>query len=273
VEQSAGYTRRPAVAGQFYPRGAVELGQQLSELIDLASFGFVVQGVVVPHAGYIYSGKVAGKVYGRVHIPNHVILLGPNHTGLGKRGSIAAAGEWELPIGKVPIESGLAELLLGATRLLEPDTEAHRQEHSLEVQVPFLHRLNPAVRIVPITLKVHSLEDCTALGQALADVVRGWPSPVLLVASTDMSHYEPRASAQAKDRLAIDQMLALSPEGLYQTVSQNHISMCGFIPTTVVLAACRSLGVSRVELVGYSDSGEASGDTQRVVGYAGLVLH
>ena len=269
---STKYVRRPAVAGQFYPGDKEELVKQLSGLIQLSPFGFVVQGVVVPHAGYIYSGRLAGSVYGKVHIPDHVILLGPNHTGRGVKASIMEGGEWEIPLGTVPIETELAKTLLASASLLESDWEAHRNEHCLEVQIPFLFHLNPNVRVAPITLMHLTLDECLKLGSEIAQVVQGWRVPVLLVASTDMTHYESRSSAQQKDRLAIEQMVAMSPEGLYQTVEKNRISMCGYIPTTVVLAACKTLGVQRGEFVGYSDSGDTTRDTERVVGYAGLIL-
>jgi MEMO1 family protein len=188
------------------------------------------------------------------------------------RASITAGGMWELPLGRVPIEGELAEALLGSCSVLEKDTEAHRAEHSLEVQVPFLYHLNPRVRIVPIILMPRSVEECVRMGEEIARVIRGWKSAVLIVASTDLTHYEPRPSAREKDRLAIQQMMALNPEGLYQTVAAHKISMCGFIPTTVALAAWRALGVTGMEFVGYSDSGDTSGDTARVVGYAGLIV-
>lgn len=270
--EDSNYVRQAAVAGQFYPRDGGELDRQLHDLIQLSSVVFVVQGAVVPHAGYAYSGQIAGKVYGRIHIPEQVVLLGPNHTGRGARSSLMAEGAWETPLGRVAVDAELAESLLEACPSLERDVEAHRAEHSLEVQIPFLYHLSPSVRIVPITLMPRPLEDCLKLGQEIAEVIQGWRSPVLLVASTDMTHYEPREKAREKDRLAVEQMIDLSPEGLYQTVGRHRISMCGFIPATVVLAACRSLGARQVELVGYSDSGEASGDIARVVGYAGLVI-
>lgn len=266
------YVRQAAVAGQFYPRDGGELDQQLCDFIQLSSVGFVVQGAVVPHAGYAYSGRIAGKVYGRIHIPEQVVLLGPNHTGRGARSSIVSEGSWETPLGRVAVDAQLAESLLAGCSSLERDVEAHRAEHSLEVQIPFLYHLNPRVCIVPITLMPRTLEDCLKLGREIAEVIRGSRGPILLVASTDMTHYEPREKAREKDRLAIEQMVALNPEGLYQTVGSHRISMCGFIPATVVLAACRSLGSRQAELVGYSDSGEASGDSARVVGYAGLII-
>ena len=264
--------RSPAVAGQFYFQEREKLRSQISDLLEISPVSLVVSGVVVPHAGYSYSGRIAGKVYGRIHIPERVILLGPNHTGRGKRAAIMSGGEWETPLGRVAVDSGLAEKLLVSCSLLEEDAEAHRGEHSLEVQLPFLSYLHPGVRIVPVALKRLLLEECLQMGQDIGRVVKHWPGTVLLVASTDLTHYQPRARARENDRLAIDQMLAVNPEDLYQTVAAHQISMCGVIPTTVVLAVCRELGVKQAQLIAYGDSGEINQDTKRVVGYGGLIL-
>jgi AmmeMemoRadiSam system protein B len=264
--------RYPAVAGKFYPGDKEELFRQVSELLELSAMSFVVPAIVVPHAGYIYSGRIAGKVYGQVHIPDHVIIIGPNHTGRGAKASVMAEGQWDTPIGRVPIDSRLAERLLSSCPLLERDVEAHRGEHSIEVQLPFLLSLNPGVSIVPVTLKMFSLDECLKLGRAIAEVIQQWPGKILLVASTDMTHYEPQEQSRSKDRLAIDQIIAMSPEGLYHTVERDRISMCGVIPTTVVLSACQALGVKRAQLVAYGDSAETTRDATRVVGYSGLIF-
>jgi AmmeMemoRadiSam system protein B len=264
--------RQPVVAGKFYPEEKSELSRQVSELIELSAMSFVVPAIVVPHAGYIYSGRIAGKVYGQIHIPEYVIVIGPNHTGRGAKASVMAEGQWDTPIGRVPVDSRLAEKLLALCPLLERDVEAHQGEHSIEVQLPFLLSLNPGVRIVPVTLKVFSLDECLKLGLGIAEVIKQWPGNILLVASTDMTHYEPREQSRTKDRLAIDQMIAVSPEGLYQTVEYYRISMCGVIPTTVILSACRALGVKRAQLVAYGDSADTTRDATRVVGYSGLIF-
>lgn len=266
--------RKPAVAGQFYPGRPGELTQFLNRALTATADASPCRaiGAVSPHAGYIYSGAVAGAVFSRVEVPRTVLLLGPNHTGLGTAAAIMSDGAWATPLGEVPIDRSLAEALRAACPLLEEDRLAHLHEHSLEVQIPFLQQRNSGVRIVPVALRLRGLDDVEALGDALAGVLADWPEEVLMVASSDMTHYESSQAAEAKDRLAIDRILALDARGLWETVRSRGISMCGVIPTTVLLRAAAQLGASHAELVRYTNSGEASGDYSSVVGYAGLLI-
>ena len=220
----------------------------------------------------MYSGKVAGAVYGRVALPRLVVLLGPNHTGLGPWGSIMTRGRWAIPGGDLAIASGLAEAILSRCAELSEDESAHAREHALEVQLPFLRRLRPDVQFVPLTLMKTDLAFCEAVGRAVAAAVSGWPEPVLLISSTDLNHYESQAVSNRKDRLAIEAILALDPEGLQRTVRDHRISMCGIAPTTALLAALREMGAPRAELVRYMTSGDVSGDYDRVVGYCGVII-
>lgn len=265
-------TRRPAVAGQFYPGDPAGLRAFLEGAVPRAGDPAAALGVVAPHAGYVYSGGVAGKVFGRVRVPDACVLLGPNHTGLGTRASIVSRGEWQTPLGTVPIHGPLADALRGSCPLLEEDPLAHAHEHSLEVEVPFLQYRNPAVRIVPIAFQLTSRAEVQEAGEGIAAALAGWPEPVLLVASSDMTHYESHRSAREKDAKAVDRVLALDPAGLLDTVKRDRISMCGVIPTAVLLVAARRLGATRGELVAYATSGEVSGDFERVVGYAGMMI-
>ena len=265
-------TRKPCVAGQFYPGTPQELTAFLKEAVVSTSAPLTVRGVVAPHAGYVYSGGVAGRVFGRVRVPEAVVLLGPNHTGLGTRASIMSTGTWATPLGAVPIHEPLATALKAASPLLEEDAMAHAHEHSLEVEVPFLQYRNPAVKIVPITLMLRNLDDIRELGESLAEVVSTWPEPVLLAASSDMTHYEADDEARAKDARAVDRVLAMDPEGLLAVTARDQITMCGVVPVAVLLTATRALGATRGELIAYATSGEASGDYDRVVGYAGIVI-
>lgn len=265
---------RPAqVAGRFYPGTAQELRDELGRLMPAAPAS-PATALVGPHAGYMYSGAICGETYARVQVPARAIVLCPNHTGRGARRSIWSGGAWTFPGFQVEIDAELRSALLGEAGLT-PDDQAHLGEHALEVHLPFLYARRPGVRIVPITLGGLDLASCRAMGDAIARVIseaKRSGQEVLLVASTDMSHYEPAPLAATRDRLAIDRMLALDPEGLYQTVREHEISMCGYVPTTVTLFASRALGASTGELIRYGNSGEASGDTRRVVGYAGLVV-
>jgi AmmeMemoRadiSam system protein B len=227
--------------------------------------------VISPHAGYVYSGPVAAETVARVNIPDTVVILGPNHHG---RGAPLALGteDWHMVMGDVAVNRELAALILEGSTVITRDEAAHEHEHSLEVQVPFLQYYNPSLQIVPIVVSHVTYGACEEAAQDLAAAVRTFAKPVLLVASTDMTHYESRADASRKDSLALDHILKMDPRGLYDTVVGNRISMCGIMPTTIVVLAAIELGATRAELVRYTDSGEASGDTDQVVGYAGLVL-
>lgn len=263
--------RKPAVAGQFYPGNPTRLQEVVASALG-PDPGEPAVGVVSPHAGYVYSGAVAGCTFGAVQVPDTVILLGPNHTGLGTEAGVWARGGWATPLGTVPVAEDLAEALLAACPILQEDTLAHVHEHSLEVQLPFLQVKNPGVRIVPISFMLRSYGDIAEVGRAVAGVVESWPDPVLLVASSDMSHYEPEDVARSKDRMAIDCVLALDPRGLLDTTKRHGITMCGVVPTAVMLVAARELGAGGAKLVRYATSGDVSGDRRQVVGYAGIVV-
>lgn len=265
-------TRHPVVAGTFYPSDPTELRAYVNAALATDRPAQPALGVVAPHAGYIYSGAVAGAVFGRVEIPDCVLLLGPNHTGAGTPASIVSTGAWATPLGAVPIDTPLAEALSAASPLLQEDDRAHAREHSLEVQLPFLQVRNPHVRIVPIAFQLQRVEEIIAVGQAIADVLRAWTEPVLIVASSDMTHYESQAEAARKDHLAIDRLLAIDAAGLLATVRDHHISMCGVIPAAVLLIVAKAYGSGQANLVRYATSGETSGDYQHVVGYAGVCI-
>jgi len=264
--------RQPAVAGRFYPEDPQELARTVHDLLpERAEPAKKAFGIVSPHAGYVYSGNMAGRTIGAVVIPKTVIILGPNHHGRGAKVALSSTA-WQLPAGTVNCDHELASMLLAASPLFVEDEQAHQFEHSLEVQVPFLQALQPELRIVAIALSDLSYAECAAVADAISKVVAETDKEILLLASTDMSHYESRASATVKDRRALEQVLELDPEGLYRTVVQERISMCGFIPVAVTLKAAVNLGASRAELVGYTDSGAVSGDTDQVVGYAGVIF-
>lgn len=269
-------SRLPAVANMFYPGDQGELNEQLATFVKPIKEPKKVIAVVSPHAGYIYSGGVAGAVFSQIRIPDAVVILGPNHRGIGANVALSASGVWEMPLGPVSINKDLAESILKAPTSkvkIKDDPEAHGMEHSIEVQVPFLQFLQPKVSIVPIALSHLSFDACQEIGRALVQGIQGYGKEVLLVASTDMTHYESQESAKAKDKLAIDQILGLDPRGLYETVARHRISMCGVIPTTIVLEACKALGAGKAELVQYATSGDVTGDYAQVVGYAGFIVY
>ncbi len=264
--------RRPAVANQFYEGDPIRLRSELSRLIPTTAHAKPAIAAVSPHAGYIYSGHVAGAVFSRVKVPEHVVIMGPNHTGYGSYAEIMTEGIWQMPMGDVPVAEDLAQSILNHSTVLQEGYQAHIYEHSLEVQIPFLQYLQPALKIAPICLGPLDLDSCLEIGRAVASAVKGFGHPVLLVASTDMSHYVPADVAKELDQLAIRKILALDPSGLYDTVKENGITMCGYIPTTITIEASNQLGATGAELVRYANSGEINNDYTRVVGYAGLVI-
>jgi AmmeMemoRadiSam system protein B len=264
--------RKPAVAGQFYSASSSGLAEEVQKYIDESAQKEKAIGIVCPHAGLVYSGFVAGLVYSKIKFPQTFILIGPNHTGIGKPVSIMTSGEWEIPSGSVKIDDAVANKILEISDVIEEDGSAHVMEHSLEVQLPFIRHFSPDARIVPITMMTGSLESCRLVGDAVAEAVKGAGYDVTVVASSDMSHYETDQSARSKDRMAIDTILSLAPEELYETVTGEGISMCGFIPVIAMLFASEKLGATRAVLVKYMTSGEINGDFERVVGYAGIMV-
>ena len=266
--------RLPAVAGRFYPDDPGRLRADVDSFLANGGDGKKIRAhaCLVPHAGYIYSGNVAGEVYRRMEIPARVVLLGPRHFPRGASLAILSEGAWQTPLGSAPIDSLLAEKIVRAFPLLREDAIAHSTEHSLEVQLPFLQRLAPSFSFVPIVIGPASWGSLEALGGALASVIAGEGEPVLLIASSDMNHYESDAITRVKDRKAIDQILALEPRKLFDTVRDEKISMCGFAATVAALIASRELGATRAELVRYATSGDVNGDMREVVGYAGMLI-
>jgi MEMO1 family protein len=266
--------RRPAVAGYFYPGEPVELQHDLDAMLGgkRPPSGPAGLALLVPHAGYVYSGGVAAATYLSMHLPRRFILLGPNHTGEGEEIAVFRDGAWRLPLGDAPIDAPLGEALLARCSAARPDEAAHRREHSLEVQVPFLQHLAGDIRILPVCVGTDSLPALLDLGRAVAEVVRGAGEEVLVVISSDMSHYLPAETAERQDRKAIDRVLAIDPEGLHRIVRSEEISMCGVAPAVAGLEAVRLLGGRSAQLVAYANSGERSGDFTSVVGYAGISL-
>ncbi len=264
--------RRPAVANQFYPGSETDLKRDVSSRIGEVQKRGKALALVSPHAGYMYSGDIAGAVYSRAEITKDVVVMGPNHHGLGAPFAVMAKGKWEMPGGDISINEELANLLIEESRWLKADNQAHIQEHSVEVQLPFIQHMRPDVQFVPVVLGRADFETCEEIGKAVARAIRRYGEPVVIIASTDMTHYESQESAKKKDQLAIDRILALDPAGLLEIVDRNNISMCGVIPTTITVVAAKELGATKASLVAYATSGDVSGDYSYVVGYAGFII-
>ena len=266
--------RMAAVSGRFYPSDPTELTALIREYTktDKTVVPMRVKACLVPHAGYVYSGHVAGAVYARIIIPKKIVILGVRHYPRGENAAILSSGTWRTPLGDAAIDEPLASALLAACPLLREDSVAHRSEHSLEVQLPFLQVLQPEFTFVPIALGTVRFEDLVAVGEAIGRVIAVSGEEILLLTTSDLNHYENDATTRVKDRKAIDQILALDAPGLYDTCRNEAISMCGLGPTVAMLTALQSLGSIRAELVRYATSGDVSGDFGAVVGYAGMIF-
>ena len=264
--------RLPAVSGRFYPSNPTELAALIREYTksDKTVIPVRAKACLVPHAGYIYSGLVAGAVYAQIEIPRKIVILGVRHYPRGENAAILSSGAWRTPLGDAAVDERLAEALRAACPLLREDSVAHSSEHSLEVQIPFLQVLQPGFTFVPVALGTVRFEDLVAVGEAIGRVLAASAEEILLLTTSDLNHYENDSTTRVKDRMAIDQILALDARGLYDTCRNEAISMCGLGPTVAMLTALQGLGGARAELVRYRTSGDVSGDFDAVVGYAGM---
>jgi MEMO1 family protein len=264
--------RQPAVADRFYPGNRNTLRRTIQNLLGEAPASKrKALAVISPHAGYMYSGRVAAETFRQVIVPEAVIILGPNHHGQGADIALSTV-TWQMPMGNVPIDAGLAEQILRSSAIIQQDELAHRYEHSLEVQVPFLQEMQKNLAIVPLVVGHISYPTCEKVATVLTESITSSGKKVLIVASSDMTHYESRAVASKKDALALDRLTALDPASLYNTVIEKRITMCGFIPATIALLTAMQLGARKADIIRYTDSGEVSGDTDQVVGYAGVII-
>jgi len=265
--------RPPAVAGMFYDARAERLERDVrAHLAQVEAAAEPAFGGIVPHAGYVYSGPVAGAVYARLRIPPTCVILCPNHTGRGAPAALDPSDAWRTPLGDVPVDRRIAQRIAALAPSLEEDAEAHRREHALEVQLPFLQVLRPDVAFVPISIGEPRLALCREIGDAVAAVYAEEAEPPLVLASSDMNHYESRAVGRRKDDRALVRVEGLDAEGLFRTVLTESISMCGFLPSTALLFAARAAGATSARVVARRDSGDETGDTDSVVGYAGVVV-
>lgn len=264
--------RKPSVAGQFYSASRADLEKELSSLVDHDAQKDNCLGAVSPHAGYIYSGMVAGKVLSRIRFKDSFIILGPNHTGLGKPFSLMREGFWQTPLGKIEIDSDLAGAILRNSKHVKEDAGAHIYEHSIEVQLPFLQYIERDFKFVPIITASGDMEILQTVGSEIAAAIKESKKDVVVIASSDMTHYESRESAKEKDTKAIEAILKLNEKLLMDEIKKWDISMCGFAPTIIMLSALKELGAKKAELVDYKTSGDVSGDYSSVVGYAGILI-
>lgn len=267
--------RPPAVAGQFYSSSSLGLKNQIESLIDKKAPKLDVIACVLPHAGYMYSGFVAGQTVSRINIKDKIILLGPNHTGYGVPFSITTEGTWQTPLGEIKIDSTLAKQILNHSKYLEEDSLAHVYEHSLEVELPFLQYFKTNFEIVPIIVSSDEIGILKEIGKSVADAIKesNTKDSVMIVASSDMTHYEAREQAMKKDREAIQAILDLNEDRLMERVRKLNISMCGYAPVVAMLSAAKLLDAKQAKLIKYQTSGDITGDNDSVVGYAGIIIY
>lgn len=265
--------RQPAVAGLFYPGDAASVTGAAKRLVAMGPTDpLAALAAVCPHAGWQYSGALAGRLAGAIVVPPRVLVIAPNHTGRGVRGSVWPEGTWRLPGIDVPVDAAFCRALCDESTLLAPDHDAHEDEHAIEVLVPLLAARQPALRLAPVVLGGLSWGECETLGAAIARVVRAADGPTLILASSDMNHYRSDAETRVLDAKALEPLEALDAHGLYDTVRKEGITMCGYIPATVALLAARALGATTATRIGYATSADAGGDADRVVGYAAVAI-
>jgi MEMO1 family protein len=275
--------RPAAVAGSFYPSETGELGRLMDECFESSPLGprgekspsSSLIGGLVPHAGYIYSGPCAAHFYARLDPSiERVILLGVNHQARGHRAALSPADFWQTPLGAVDIDQDLSDWLQGRVAFLMRDSAAHAGEHSIEVQLPWLQRIVGKFSLIPISLAHISLEECRELGTAIAEVLRDPRQSAIrtvMIASSDLSHYLSPQKTAALDRIALEQVLALNPVALVAAAERENITMCGLLPTAVLLFAANQLGVEHACLLKHCHSGDVT-PMRRVVGYASVAF-
>ena len=278
--------RRPAVAGQFYPSDPEKLLEMIRWALSEVGVPKIpspnptgprnILTIVVPHAGYKYSGPTAASAFnclagdGR---PSSFLVLGPNHRGDGPLVSIMTTGRWSTPLGDVEVDDELATAIVEGSELFQADASAHDKEHSIEVQLPFIQSIfEEGFGIVPIALKAQDLETSRRLGESIASSVQALGRDAVVVASSDLTHYERQASANKKDRLVIDAILKMDEALLFDRVISHRISMCGFGTVMAAISASKLWNAERAKLLDYRTSGDMTGDYSEVVGYASLVI-
>ena len=275
--------RPAAVAGSFYPADAEELNALLDDCFNLSPLGpggmtganpAMIAGMV-PHAGPIYSGPCAAHLYCQLDFSvRRVILLGVNHRGRGHKAALSPWTSWQSPLGEVAVDGDLSDFLQDRVHFLKRDSEAHAGEHSIEIQMPFLQRILRRFELVPVSLSHLSIDECAELGTAIAGLLKETGAAIgkiVILASTDLSHYLSPRETDELDRLALEQVLNINPEGLLRAVEDNSITMCGALPTAVMLFAARALGSSRAKLLKHCHSGDVT-PMRKVVGYASVAV-
>ncbi|MDD5496650.1 MAG: AmmeMemoRadiSam system protein B [Candidatus Omnitrophica bacterium] len=266
--------RKPAVAGQFYPADQKSLLKELDSLIDKGGETKDLLAVISPHAGYMYSGRVAGRVLSVMKPKPVYIIMGPNHTGMGLPFSLSDSDAWSTPLGEVRIDRRLADLICKNSKFIKRDSLAHMYEHSIEVQLPFLQVLQKDFTFVPIVISHADADTYANIGKELASFIKelGLEKETAFIASSDMTHYEPQETAKGKDAEALKAIERLDESMLVKKIESLNITMCGYGPVSIAIAAAKELGAKEARLISYETSAETTGDSSSVVGYAGVAI-
>ncbi len=270
MDQKRGSLRLPVVAGTFYPSHPEQLKTAVERFLVREREALEVIALMAPHAGYLYSGSTAGKVYACSILPERLFILCPNHTGLGQPLAVYRKGAWRTPLGDVEVDEEMAAALLESCPECSPDEMAHLREHAVEVQLPFLQVMLGRFKIVPIAVGTSSVKALESLGNGLAKACGAAKGRAAIIISSDMNHYEPAAVNRRKDEATLAAMTALDAKRLYDTVTESGVTMCGFGPAVAAIAAANALGPCEADVVDYTHSGMVTGDDAEVVSYAGV---
>ncbi|UCC95346.1 MAG: AmmeMemoRadiSam system protein B [Candidatus Omnitrophota bacterium] len=264
--------REPVVSGQFYPAQQQQLRRIIESLTPKKSTKEGALGIILPHAGYVYSGKVAITTVSSILPKKRIVILGPNHTGFGKDFALSAKGTWKIPFGNVDIDTDLSSALLKNSDIIQEDPLAHKFEHSIEVELPILYHFFGEFQFVPLACQASTLDRYRKVALQIAEATKLIKNEILFVASSDLTHYEPDSTARKKDRDALESIVSLDEEGLLERVSRQNITMCGVAPVAVLIRCLKELGARKSHVALYETSGDTSGDYSSVVGYAGVVI-
>ena len=265
--------RKPVVNGQFYPADKKKLTAAIGALIPQAASKISAKGLILPHAGYAYSGAVAAATVAKVLPKKRLIILGNNHSGLGTSFALWSEGEWETPFGSIKIDEKLAKTILERSDLIKSDCLAHVAEHSIEVQLPIVSYCFGEFQFVPIACRISSLEIYREVAEQLFEAVKNIKNEILMIATSDLTHYEPDSAARRKDSMLIESIINLDEGDMLKKIKKEDISACGEAPVAILISCLKKMGAKKSQVIRYQTSADTSGDATSVVGYAGIVIN
>jgi len=265
--------RKSVVAGQFYPGNKDDLEKTIKDFSPSNASKISAKAIILPHAGYVYSGKVAIATVSKVLARKRVLVLGPNHTGFGPTFSLYPQGSWQTPFGVVDIDKELHDAIMKSGDAIEVDTLAHEQEHSIEVELPILKYFFKEFTLIALTCMPSTMPAYEEVAEQLFLALKPFKDEIILAASTDLTHYEPEPTARKKDREAIEAIINLDADQLLNIVKKKNITMCGVAPVAILLKYLKKIGAKKAQVALYQTSGDACGDYSSVVGYAGIIIN